>query len=187
MRKQLVVSLAVGVLLVPALAAEPGRPVPAGEVLRPSPQEWCPEGAVPSPDNDCITLPVLLYAGSPPYPELAMRGRITGRVEVEAVIAASGKVTEVRVIKPNRIFTEVAVAAVKLRMYKPAYRRGEPVAVCVPIEVRFDLAPPGWRPAPGTSPGGPDVVLVTPWGLQPPIVGSQQRPPTGRDTQGPRK
>jgi TonB family protein len=187
MWKRLVVSLAGGVLLLPALAAEPGRPVLAGEALRPSAEEWCPEGAVPSPDSDCITPPVLIYAAYPAYPELALRGRITGKVEVEAVVSESGKVAEVRVVKPNRLFTEAAVSAVEKRTYKPAYRRGEPVAVCVPIVVKFDLSPPGWRPTVGAASGGTETVTVTPWGLEPPFDSGLQRPVKGRDAQGTRK
>jgi TonB family protein len=188
MWKILVVSLAGGVLLVPALAAQPGQPVLAGEVLRPTAEQWCPEGEEPSPDSDCIVPPVLIYATSPPYPEIALRGRITGKVEVEAVVAESGKVTEVRVVKPNRVFTAAAVDAVERRTYKPAYQRGEPVAVWVPVIVRFDLSTPGWRPVLGTTPSGDSSTLtVTPWGLEMPIDSGLQQPSNSRTRQGTKK
>jgi TonB family protein len=188
MWKILVVSLAGGVLLVPALAAPLGQPVLAGEVLRPTAEQWCPEGEASSPDSDCIVPPLLIYTTSPPYPEIAFRGRITGKVELEAVVAESGKVADVRVVKPNRVFTEAAVDAVLRRTYKPAYQRGEPVAVWIPVVVRFDLTPPGWRPVLGTTPSGDSGTLtVTPWGLEMPIDSGLQQPSNSRTRQGTKK
>jgi TonB family protein len=183
MWKILVLSLTAGAFLVPVLAAEPGQLGEAGEALRPAADQWCAQGEEPSPDSDCIVPPVLLRAFTPSYPEIALRGHITGKVELEARVAESGSVAEVHVVKPNRLFTQAAIEAVEKRMYKPAYRRGEPVAVWISVAVRFDLNTPGWRPVFGApSAGEVDTVTVTPWGIEIPIE-RENRGTVGTDRQ----
>jgi TonB family protein len=140
-------------------AAESG---PATEVLRPTVEQWCAEGVTPGPNDDCIVPPVLLHAVSPAYPELALKARIIGKVELEAVVTALGDVGEVRVLKPNPAFTEAAVTAVKQRRYRPAVRRGQPVAICFPITVRFDLTPQDYRRPAGPTSAMAEVISVSP-------------------------
>ena len=187
MWKKLAVSLSIGVLVVPVVAAQSGRSVLAGEVLRPSAEEWCPQGAQSSPDSDCITPPVLINAVSPQYPDIARRGRITGVVSLEAVVAESGRVAEVRVVKPNRVFADAAVAAVKQRSYKPAYRNGRPVAISFPVTVRFELVAPGGRQRLGGPSGDGEIVSVVAIDPKTAIDVTQQRQASRRNTQGTKK
>jgi len=186
MWKKLVVSLSVGVFLIPAMAAETGRPATTGEVLRPSAEEWCPEGAVSSPDSDCVTLPVLLSATAPAYPELALKGRISGQVDLEIVVNEGGQVVDARVVRPNRVFTQAAVEAVKQRKYKPSFRRGVPVATAFPVIVKFDFAGTSEKPTPGKKGGAGDVVTVTPYDTKG-GRGPSDRSGTVRDTTGTKK
>ncbi len=163
MSKRLVVSLIVGLSLVPVLAAEPVKPAPADGVLHPTAEEWCPEGTVSTPEKDCVTLPVLVSAAPAAYPELALKGRISGQVELEVTVDTKGKVLDARVIRPNRVFNDAAVAAAKQRTYKPSYRSGVAVATAFPVVVKFEFAPPSGNPRQSQKTGGGEIVTVTPY------------------------
>jgi TonB family protein len=159
------VSLTIGMLFLPALAADPGPPTtPLAEVLRPTAEQWCSQGTESTPDNDCVTAPVMVSAVPPPYPELALKGRIVGQVEIEIVVDESGKVVGTKFLRQNKVFNDAALAAVTKRRYKPAFQRGVPVATAFPVIVKFDFAPPSANRAPGTTPAsGGEVVTVTPY------------------------
>lgn len=183
MAKRPVLSLAFGALLIPAWAAVPGQAIAAGEVLRPSAEQWCPEGEVSSPGNDCITRPILLNTITPAYPEIAKMARIAGRVDLEATIGESGDVVDVRVISSHPVFKQAAVDAVSRRRYKPAYQHGVPVRTCVPITVRFDLVSPTGRPQSGPNAGAAEVVSVTPYESKSTSdPARQERPPAAPPT-----
>jgi TonB family protein len=187
MWKKLVVSLFVVVLSIPALAATPPEtPAPPQDVLRPTAEEWCPEGVAPSQDADCVTLPVLISAVPAPYPELALKGRISGQVDLEIVVNAAGRVGDVVVVRPNRVFTDAAVAAVKQRRYKPATRRGVPVTTAFPVMVKFDFAAPAGNPLASQKSGAGELVTVTPYDTKP-ATDARGNPAATRDTQGGKK
>ena len=79
----------------------------------------------------------------PKYPEVARHAGVEGRVLLQAVIGADGKVGSVLVLKefPSRVgFGEAAAEAVSRWRYHPGTRRGEPVAVQMTITVEFTLA-----------------------------------------------
>jgi TonB family protein len=158
MRTLWILSISLGVLLVPAWAGEVGQTGPAPEGPRVVEGAWCPPGIAPASDSDCIVPPELIHAARTVYPELARRARFTGKVDVEAVVSELGDVAAVRVLKPNPVFEEAAVAAVKQRVYRPAYQHGMPVSVRFPVTVRFGLDAEERRPT-GTG-GGTDIVNV---------------------------
>ncbi len=163
MSKRLVVSLIVAGFLVPSMAAEPAKPALPDQVLRPSAEEWCAEGTASTPDTDCVTLPVLISAAPPAYPELALKGRISGQVELEVIVDAKGKVVDAKVTRPNRVFTDAALVAAKQRTYRPSLRRGVAVATAFPVIVKFDFAPPSDGPRQTQKTGAGEVVTVTPY------------------------
>lgn len=184
MWKKLVVSLFVVTFSIPALAAAPTAP--QRKVLRPTAGEWCPEGVAPSRDADCVTLPVLVSAVPAAYPELALKGRISGQVDLEIVVEENGRVEEVRVVRPNRVFTDAAVAAVKQRRYKPATRGGVPVATAFPVMVKFDLVAPTGNPLAAQRTGVGGFVTVTPYDTKFEAE-HRARPTTPHDTRGAKK
>jgi len=186
MWKILVVSLVGVALQLPVSAAEPASPQPSKEILKPAAEEWCPEGTAPGPDSDCVTPPVLVSSVPASYPELALKGRISGQVDLEIVVNESGKVGDVLVVRPNRVFTDAAVAAVKQRRYKPATRRGLPVATAFPVIVRFDFAAPAGNPLASQRTGAGEVVSVSPYDTKS-GTSPQQSPTTSRDTQSGKK
>jgi len=182
MSNRLVVSLIIGAFLVPVMAAEPAKPAQPDQVLHPSAEEWCAEGAVSAPDKDCVTLPILISAAPPEYPELALKGRISGQVELEVIVDAKGKVVDAKVTRPNRVFTDAAMVAAKQRTYKPSFRRGVAVATAFPVIVRFDFAPPT-EPRQSLKTGAGEVITVTPYNSKS-ATGPSDQGVTVRDTQG---
>ena len=87
--------------------------------------------------------PMQLVSGSgPTYPADAKAERIEGAVVIRYGVSVDGRVINARVesAKPEGIFEEAALAAVRSWRYNPALRDGEPVAVDnVLSTVRFEL------------------------------------------------
>jgi TonB family protein len=87
-----------------------------------------------------VSAPVLMKEVKPKYTEGAMRRKVQGTVEVEAVILPDGTVGDVRVTKPlDEELDQQAVAAAKQWTFKPGIKDGKPVAVQVNIELTFTL------------------------------------------------
>jgi protein TonB len=76
----------------------------------------------------------------PLYPPLAKQARISGTVELSAVIGKDGHVQDLRVVKGHPLLVQAALDAVKNWIYKPTLLNGEPVEVSTTIDVNFTLA-----------------------------------------------
>jgi len=86
--------------------------------------------------------PVRIREVKPQYTPEAMRAKIQGTVELEAVISPEGKVTEVRVIRSlDKVFglDEQARKAVLATPFIPCKKQGQPVACLVVFELQFTL------------------------------------------------
>jgi protein TonB len=89
-----------------------------------------------------VLLPRILREVKPQYTADAMRAKVQGVVELEAVVLADGTVGEVRIVRSlDSIFglDEEAVKAVRQWRFAPGTRLGQPVAVLVGIELTFTL------------------------------------------------
>jgi TonB family protein len=75
----------------------------------------------------------------PPYPVLAKQARVSGKVILEALIAADGTIEKLHVLTGHPLLTKAAVDAVSLWMYKPTLLNGVPVEVMTTVEVNFIL------------------------------------------------
>jgi TonB family protein len=91
-----------------------------------------------------VTSPVLIKEVKPNYTGDAMRAKLQGVVEMEAVVLADGSVD------PNRIkitrsldatfgLDQQAVLAVKQWRFRPGTYKGQPVPVLVNVELTFTL------------------------------------------------
>lgn len=88
-----------------------------------------------------ITMPQVLKDQKPEYTSEAMRARIQGSVEVEAVVDTDGNVADARVVRAlHPDLDEKAVAAVKAWKFSPGLMDGKPVPVLVDIEMSFALS-----------------------------------------------
>lgn len=86
--------------------------------------------------------PVRLREVKPQYTPEAMRAKIQGTVELEAVIGLDGKVSEVRVSRSlDKVFglDEQARKAVLATPFIPCKKQGTPVACLVVFELQFTL------------------------------------------------
>jgi protein TonB len=96
-------------------------------------------GRPPRPGGD-IRSPELLTRVEPLYPEAARRAGLQGVVLLEAIIAASGDIEEVAVVRSGGpLFDSAAVAAVRRWKYRPATLNGRAVRVLLNVTVSFRL------------------------------------------------
>jgi protein TonB len=86
--------------------------------------------------------PTRIREVKPAYTPEAMRAKIQGTVELEALVAADGKVAEVRVTRSlDRVFglDEQARKAVFATPFLPCKKEGKPVPCLVTFELNFTL------------------------------------------------
>jgi periplasmic protein TonB len=75
----------------------------------------------------------------PAYPEIAVRTRVSGKVELEGVIGTDGRVHELKALSGSPLLIRAALDAVRQWVYKPLLLNGEPVEVVQSIVVNFNL------------------------------------------------
>ena len=86
------------------------------------------------------TLPVRIVSVAPRYPRHLRHAGVTGRVSLAVTVRDEGSVGAVRlteVVPRGRGFESAAIAAVQHWVYRPATRRGMPVAAEIPVVVEF--------------------------------------------------
>ena len=79
---------------------------------------------------------------NPIYPLRAKQNRVSGKVEISALISTDGHIRNLRVVKaPDSDLALASIAAVQRWVYKPYLLNGEPVEVNTTIQVNFTLGP----------------------------------------------
>jgi|HubBroStandDraft_6_1064221.scaffolds.fasta_scaffold471013_2 protein TonB len=81
----------------------------------------------------------LIHQVKPIYPPLAKAARISGTVQLLAVIAKDGTVHNLQTLSGNPLLVRAALDAVSQWVYRPTLLNNEPVEVTAPIEVNFIL------------------------------------------------
>ena len=81
----------------------------------------------------------LIHRVQPEYPAAARAARISGRVELRALIGTDGSVRHIEVVSGHPLLVQAAVAAVRQWRYRPTLLNGEPVEVDTFITVDFRL------------------------------------------------
>ncbi|HUO59398.1 MAG TPA: energy transducer TonB [Candidatus Acidoferrales bacterium] len=88
--------------------------------------------------TDDITPPRLLEVANPEYTDVAKKKKIEGSVVLDIVVDKKGNVVEAKVKKGLGYgLDESAVAAVKVWLYKPAEKDGQPVPVHMEVTTDF--------------------------------------------------
>ena len=82
----------------------------------------------------------LIYSPHPAYPRIAISARSQGAVRLEAIIAADGKIRNLRVLSGPPLLVRAALDAVRQWRYQPTLLNGTPVEVVTEIEVNFTLS-----------------------------------------------
>jgi TonB family protein len=94
------------------------------------------------PDTADLSYPVVVFQKTPLYAPGAMRAKIQGDVELQAVVLADGRVDRARVtasLDKTYGLDESAIAAVKQWRFKPGKLNDIPVPVVVTIQMSFKL------------------------------------------------
>jgi protein TonB len=90
-----------------------------------------------------ITNPVPIRQPRPGYTSEAMRAKIQGQVELEAVILADGTVGDVRIVRSlDKVYglDQEAIKAARQWVFRPATDRdGKPVPIIVLLELTFTI------------------------------------------------
>jgi TonB family protein len=82
----------------------------------------------------------LISSPQPVYPELAKSARVSGTVELGALIGPDGQMKELKVISGHPLLRQAALDAVKNWVYSPTLLNGSPVSVSTTIDVIFTLS-----------------------------------------------
>ena len=83
--------------------------------------------------------PRVIRSVKPEYTAEAMRARLQGTVQVEALIDEQGRVADARVLRSLPSLDEQALAAAKQWEFTPTLVNGEPVPVLLMLEIHFML------------------------------------------------
>jgi protein TonB len=105
--------------------------------------------AEPAADEVLPPHVILETQRSPDFPPAALAGRFSGSVMLEALVLATGKVGEVKVLsctRPKVGFEEAAIAAVRDWEFEPGRRNGEPVEFTLKFRLNFASGAPGLAP-----------------------------------------
>jgi protein TonB len=87
-----------------------------------------------------VTQGMVVRKVEPAYPKLALSARVTGVVQLKAIISRDGQIKELQVVSGHPILVPAALDAVKQWRYRPYLLNGEPVEVETNITVTFQLA-----------------------------------------------
>jgi protein TonB len=77
----------------------------------------------------------------PVYPDLAIRMRLEGNVEIECRIDVNGRVVDATVLRGHPLLAPAALSAVREWVYQPTLLNGVPVSVIMTVTVHFRLRP----------------------------------------------
>ncbi len=122
------------------LRTDPGRPLPAPKARQHIPRNRA-ASRIPSAGVSFVK-PRRLHQVKPEYPPLYRAQSLEGQVVVEVDIAATGAVTEVRIIGPSKHdeFNLAALQAAKKERFSPARRGGKAIAYRLSFSYRFRLS-----------------------------------------------
>lgn len=73
----------------------------------------------------------------PEYPPLARQLKISGSIELEAVVSESGAVEKVTIVSGNPVLTKAGVEALMKWKFKPVVADGKPVRALAPVTFDF--------------------------------------------------
>ncbi len=115
----------------PPLIERPPEPVRPPAPATPAP--------IPRLTGGKVHLAEPIFRPEPLYPPLARSMRISGVVELIAVIGTDGRIKELRVSRGHPLLVRAAMDAVARWVYRPTTLNGVPVEVEAPITVTFKL------------------------------------------------
>jgi protein TonB len=110
----------------------------------PPPPKKEPPKAAPRPSiipvGGRVQNALLIRNPQPIYPQIAKSARISGTVELSAIIGEDGKIQQLTVVSGHPLLRQAALDAVKQWVYKPTMLNEQPVKVSTTIDVIFTLS-----------------------------------------------
>jgi protein TonB len=89
-----------------------------------------------------LEAPALIHRVEPRYPPVAVQAQIQGFVVLEAVVAESGEVAEVRLLRSpgyGGVLDRAAIAALKQWRYSPLILNGHPTSFVLTVTLSFSI------------------------------------------------
>ena len=132
----------------------PGPPLPPGrpDVGPPGDGVGTPTGGpgtvgIPTPPpppgpvraGGMVKYPEKVRDVRPIYPQVAVAGRVEGRVIIEAIIGSDGRVKDARILRSIPLLDRAALDAVQQWHFTPTLLNGVPVPVIITVTVDFKL------------------------------------------------
>lgn len=87
-----------------------------------------------------VTQGLLVHKVEPQYPKIALAARITGVVQLHAIISKDGNIKELQTLSGPPLLIPSAIDAVKQWRYRPYLLNGEAVEVETSVTVTFQLS-----------------------------------------------
>jgi protein TonB len=87
-----------------------------------------------------VTQGLLIHKIEPVYPKIALMARITGVVQLHAIIGRDGNIKELEAISGHPMLIPAAIDAVKQWHYRPYLLNGEAVEVETNVTVTFQIS-----------------------------------------------
>ena len=91
------------------------------------------------PHGGRVKEPELLVSSAPIYPAMARQAQIEGQVMIDAVIDATGTLTNMTVISGAPLLQQAALDSLRTWKYRPGYLNEKPVPTKTSITVNFRL------------------------------------------------
>jgi periplasmic protein TonB len=110
-----------------------------GGMVNEAPPPPPPPPAKPRRVGGDIQAPALLKRVEPDYPGVAVSGKVSGTVILEATVNEAGVVTEVNVLRSIILLDQAAIKAVKQWRYQPLILNGTPVPFILVVTLTFSL------------------------------------------------
>jgi TonB family protein len=104
-----------------------------------------PPGANPTANSPAypggqLEAPKLIYSPAPLYPTMARVQNVQGVVVIDALVDATGKVTEMKVVSGPMFLRQAAMEAVSKWKYQPGRLDGQPIAMHTNLNISFTSA-----------------------------------------------
>ena len=86
-----------------------------------------------------LQAPALIHRVEPDYPGVAVAGKVSGTVILEATVNEAGAVTDVQVLRSIILLDQAAIKAVRQWRYQPLALNGVRVPFILVVTVTFTL------------------------------------------------
>jgi periplasmic protein TonB len=110
-----------------------------GGMVNEAPPPSPPPPAKPKRVGGELQAPALIHRVEPDYPGVAVSGKVSGTVILEATVNEAGVVTDVKVLRSILLLDKAAIKAVRQWRYQPLVLNGQPVPFILVVTVTFSL------------------------------------------------